>query len=53
MEGGIWGMRLVDGWYWGDAVSGGLVLAIGGMRLVEGWYWGDAVSGGAVLGGCG
>ena len=33
-------MRLVEGWYWGDAVSGGLVL-------------GDAVSGGLVLGGCG
>ena len=29
----------MEGWYWGDAVSGGLVL-------------GDAVSGGLVLGGC-
>ena len=26
MEGRYWGMRLVEGWYWGDAVSGGLVL---------------------------
>ena len=30
----------MKGWYWGDAVSGGLVL-------------GDAVSGWLVLGGCG
>ena len=30
----------MEGWYWGDAVSGGAVL-------------GDAVSGGLVLGGCG
>ena len=30
----------MEGWYWGDAVSGGLVL-------------GDAVSGGLVLGRCG